>query len=240
MAQIRADDLVAEVRGLHPRFSREGAPPIVVRQILARQLNLLRNKFLELDPDFVAVPGTISKELMDEALDSPTNLDNAVRVESFAQIIDNMRIQRNDVVFDKVWIVPLQTQYPGPYETELGRPELVFPAVALREGRMLLTDARRMGAPFHGWEEYVGGMSYHYVPSDDPVIVGKTTNHMFTVPTTMRDAVILDTAYYVALRLDMFQFAAALKQQFIDAVFNLNNQLASVAAGSSSQVSQSG
>ena len=208
MARIAFDDLMEELRGFHPQFSPEAAPPVVVRRFLVRALNNAIGNAAAADPDTVSESADVDFE---DVVADPRNPRNRIQVPAFRQILGSIRVARADGRGDRrVEIVSLATQYPTPYARHV-----TFPALATRGYSVFeLTNPGRVEG--HGgetWDDYREPLYYDFVPFH------RTSDYRgagveVEVPDSLQDTVLYSAAVMLAKRGGLFEYAAALEGQY--------------------------
>lgn len=254
MADVVARELVDEIRGYHPRFASQETPQIVVLQALVRQLNKFNAAHAKDDPDYVSVPGGVLKERIDWFL-NPATIDLAVAeaqgyanaaamvldysrgipVPPFVTLVGDLAILIDDGRAAPVTLVGLSEQVIPRYTTDVNLRALsYFPTLAYRDSRLVPTDRRRWeGGDTHGWETYVGPLSYSYVPHYKAVDI-EGLHQTLSVPSSDRELILAETVYMLATRLELFEFAAATQRQFLENAVSVINQLGVASAQSAS------
>ena len=217
MPEVKAAELIDEVRDFHEKFKHDELDPAIVLRFLTRRLNYVVGEVVRYNPDIVGVRRVIPLRNVEEDgevtthgyLDALDDTDHPGRLDvpPFTTVIDSMRIRMSPSLMaeQKVYIVSFHTQYPEPYVKHV-----TFPAVALRDSRFELTDMRRTGADNHGWENF-GPLRYDYVPYFNPL-----TDHdaEIYIPYELRSAVIVSTAMQLAKRAGLSEYAKMLEDQY--------------------------
>ncbi|MCY3623049.1 MAG: hypothetical protein OXH68_15240 [Gammaproteobacteria bacterium] len=213
MARIAFDDLMEELRGFHPQFSPEAAPPVVVRRFLVRALNNAIGNAAAADPDTVSESAEVDFKAV---VADPSNPRNRIEVSAFRQILGSIRVARADGHGDgdrRVEIVSLATQYPTPFARHV-----TFPALATRGYSVFeLTNPRRVegydGETWDDWDNYQEPLYYDFVPfhrTSDYRGAGAEVE----VPDSLQDTVLYSAAVMLAKRGGLFEYAAALEGQY--------------------------
>ena len=220
MAKIPAREMIDEVMDFSPRFRSTDLPEATLLRYLSRRLNVLLSDVSIEAPDIVSVAGAVTKDQIDEALDDADNDTNSIDVPPFNRILKNVRIRgtsQNPNVEFPVNVVSLAEQYPVSYEGNID-----FPSISIRDSAFLITDIRKfVGGEEHGWEEYNGPLTYHYVPYYLPL---KGLDESFDMPHGLRGALALATAAEVAKRQEMWDMAANLIGRYPQEIQSFVNQ----------------
>ena len=230
---LNVDDLVNELRGVHPSFDRGRVAPIVARQFLVRATNFILGQISDEDVDIASAEALVlaRRESDDElpgyfdALDDAANIRNRVQIAPFSNLADNMMILNKEGRYQEVVVVPLSQQYPSDYEDV---DTFVFPSVGRRGSFLLLTDLRVLGKSAHGWEQLPGPIVFNYVPYFEP---GEANYETLEVPKALRGAIISRASEQLALRLGEFRYHAQVKGDFGVEVVRVINQLAHAGSG---------
>ena len=232
---LSIDSIVDEVRGFHPNFDRPNVAPVVIRQFVLRAANWVIGQVSEEDPDIVATEGSVPARREGpggflDVLEDDDNPENRLSVPPFASLADNIRVGTEGRSRTKVSIVPLSGQYPGPFDSD---PPPPFPSIARSRNFFHVTDLRRAGAAVHGWEDFAGPITYHYVPYYEPT---KANFSEIAAPTGLRAAIVLRASEQLALRLvskypEMRDYYALMTRQVAPEINQVVAQLSHIDVG---------
>ena len=230
---LNVDDLVNELRGVHPSFDRGRVAPIVARQFLVRATNFILGQISDEDEDIAAVEASVSARREDDealpgyldALEDAANVRNRVEIAPFSNITDNIMILNDEGRYQEVFMVPLSQQYPGDYDES---DTFVFPSLGRRGSFLHLTDLRVLGESNHGWEQLPGPLLFNYVPYFEP---GEANYVTLEVPKALRGAIISRAGEQLALRIGEYRYHAQVKGEFGVEVVRVINQLAHAGSG---------
>ena len=247
MPEVKAAELIDEVRDFHEKFEHKKIDPAIVLRFLTRRLNYVVGEVVRYNPDIVGVRRVIPAEDVEEngvttpgwreaAFGAGNANPGRLEVPAFTTVIDSMRIVRDpdeDLMDEqKVYIVSFHTQYPEPFVKHV-----TFPAVALRDSHFEFTDKRKMGGLLHGWEDF-GPLRYDYVPYFNPLTEPDAEIY---IPYEIRSAVIVSTAMELAKRAELFNYAKMLEDQYnveFGRVVEQTSDLASAKSGGSKYATQ--
>lgn len=211
-----AGDVIDEARDYSPAFRNISGGEKAPLRALSRVQQAMLSELSKETPEVISTRHEITKNDIDTVM-ARESRDRSLDIPPFILFLPTVRIgttlDSGVLASDPVAIVSLADQL---------KDNSGFPSVAFTDKKITFTDLRFLTGILHGWEEYIGPLTYRYVPL--PAYLESPKEELY-LPDGLRGAVVQELAVWMAMRLGDTNLATLIQGQvsqtihhFIDAV----------------------